>query len=294
MSPVVILLIYSLLIVAASLAGGWATSWVRLSHTRLQTVISFVAGLMLGVGLLHMVPHSVAYTDSLDYTLMLTLVGLLGMFFLIRAFDFHHHGEAEHEHEHHGESCRASHPFSWVGVAIGLAVHTAIDGIALAAAVMTEAGHAAGSGFGLLGIGTFLVIVLHKPLDALSITSLMAASGRSLAARRATNVGFALMCPLGALLFFFGFSGHPEIVGAALAFAAGTFICIALADLLPELQFHSHDRIKLSTALLLGIALAYGIGLLEGHNHGGIDDHNHAGEDNNSTAGAEPHDHDHD
>ncbi len=268
------------------MAGGWATSWIHLSHTRLQTVISFVAGLMLGVGLLHMLPHSVAYTQSFDSTMLYALFGLLAMFFLIRAFDFHHHGEAEDEHEHHGESCRASHPFSWVGVAIGLALHTAIDGVALAAAIMTEAEHAEhGSGFHLLGIGTFLVIVLHKPLDALSITSLMSASGRSIMARRAVNVGFALMCPLGALLFFAGFSGHTEVVGAALAFGAGTFICIALADLLPELQFHSHDRVKLSVALLLGIAAAYSIGLLEGESHGGLEE---------PVPAAHDHDHDHD
>ncbi len=41
----------------------------------------------------------------------------------------------------------------------------------------------------------------------------------------------------------------------ALAFSAGTFLCIALSDLLPELQFHSHDRLKLSIALLAGFAL---------------------------------------
>ncbi|MDA7978942.1 MAG: ZIP family metal transporter [Pirellulales bacterium] len=278
MPPVLSLIVYSVCIVAASLAGGWVTVWFKLSHTRLQIVISFVAGLMLGIGLLHMLPHSVAYTHSLDRTLLFALFGLLAMFFLIRVFDFHHHGEAEHEHEHHGESCRASHRFSWVGVAIGLSLHTAIDGIALAAAVMTESGavgHDHG-GMATLGLGTFLVILLHKPLDALSITSLMAASGWSTAARQATNAGFAMMCPLGALLFFFGFSGNPEIIGAALAFAAGTFICISLADLLPELQFHTHDRGKLSVALLLGVALAYGIGLLEGENHGGI--HQHGGE----------------
>ena len=41
----------------------------------------------------------------------------------------------------------------------------------------------------------------------------------------------------------------------ALAFSAGTFLCIALSDLLPELQFHAHDRFKLSLALLAGFCL---------------------------------------
>ena len=54
-----------------------------------------------------------------------------------------------------------------------------------------------------------------------------------------------------------------HIIGAALAFSAGAFICIALSDLLPEVQFHSHDRAKLTVAFLLGIALAYAIGSIE-------------------------------
>ena len=51
--------------------------------------------------------------------------------------------------------------------------------------------------------------------------------------------------------------------GVALAFSAGTFLCIALSDLLPELQFHSHDRLKLSLALLAGFGLMMGASAIE-------------------------------
>jgi zinc and cadmium transporter len=55
---------------------------------------------------------------------------------------------------------------------------------------------------------------------------------------------------------------------AALAFSAGTFLCIALSDLLPELQFHEHDRLKLSLALLGGFALMAATAFGEhGHDH---------------------------
>jgi zinc and cadmium transporter len=37
---------------------------------------------------------------------------------------------------------------------------------------------------------------------------------------------------------------------------------------LPELQFHSHDRLKLSVALLLGVGIAVLIGMIEPHDHG--------------------------
>ena len=59
------------------------------------------------------------------------------------------------------------------------------------------------------------------------------------------------------------------VVGTALSFSAGVFLCVSLADILPELSFHSHDRFTLSAALLLGVASAYAIGLLEPlHSHG--------------------------
>ncbi len=49
------------------------------------------------------------------------------------------------------------------------------------------------------------------------------------------------------------------MVGCGLAFSAGVFLCISLSDLLPELEFHAHDRVVLSLALIAGIALAYAI-----------------------------------
>jgi zinc and cadmium transporter len=152
-----------------------------------------------------------------------------------------------------------------MGVFFGLAVHTLIDGMALAASVRAEAAH--GDSLGVHGLGTFLAILLHKPLDAVSITSLMAAGGWSTRWRNVVNAGFALMCPLGAALLVLGadrLAGDASlVVGCALAFSAGVFLCISLGDLLPEVEFHSHDRLKLSLALLLGIALAWAIGWIE-------------------------------
>ena len=120
------------------------------------------------------------------------------------------------------------------------------------------------------GLGVFFAIALHKPLDALSIATLMKAGGWSKTAQWMVNFCFAMMCPLGAALFMLGFGqfgfAPSRVLGAALGFSAGTFLCISLSDLLPEVQFHTHDRFKLSCALLLGVALAYGIGRLE-HPH---------------------------
>ena len=289
---VIILAVFCLMVIPASLLGGWLPFVIELTHTRIQLMISLVGGLMLGIGLFHMLPHAVAEMGpgSLDTAIGWMMAGLLSMFFLIRAFHFHQHGPTEradlppenrehargadhahhpdhdhghpaHRHARRGKSAR----LSWAGVTFGLAVHTLLDGVALAASVQADADH--GGQWSLYGLGTFLAVILHKPLDAVSITSLMTADGWPVRWRHAVNAGFALMCPLGAMLFFFGaerFSGHQAVVvGCALAFSAGVFVCISLSDLLPELELHSHDRVKLSFALLLGIAVAYGIGYLE-------------------------------
>jgi len=206
---------------------------------------------------------------------------LLFMFFMIRMFHFHQHDLAvdrehdhkhkqlcDHENDHHHVHCEdhgGGVDISWLGLCFGLAIHTIIDGIALAAVVQATSP----TGLSLAGLGVFLAIVLHKPLDALSITSLMAARGWNVQQQLTVNSVFALMCPLGAILFAFAIDQNvayrDSILGIALAFSAGIFLCISLGDLLPEVHFHSHDRLKLSGMLLLGVLLAFVIEMTHSH-----------------------------
>lgn len=297
MHRVLLLTGYSIAIALASIAGGWLPTRMRLSHARMQVLVSFVAGLMLGVSLFHMLPHAADEMKSLDKATFCMTAGLLGMFFLIRAFHFHQHGSAEtyapgepklealhsheHDHDHDGAGCghaHASEPprhmLGWVGVAFGLTLHSFFDGVALAAGVESNHMHSGETLSWLIGFETFLAICLHKPLDAMSITSLMSAGGWSASWQRTVNLSFALISPLGAALFYLGArnlgASQELFVGGTLAVSAGIFLCISLADLLPELQFHAHDRLKLSAALLLGVAVAYGIHWLEpAHTHAG-------------------------
>ncbi|MBC7967054.1 MAG: ZIP family metal transporter, partial [Fuerstia sp.] len=227
---------YCAAIMAASVGGGWLPSIFRLTHTRMQTTISFVGGLMLGIAVFHLLPHSVHGNNSIDDSAWWMMVGILTMFLLIRCFHFHHHGPLEistaqedpcaghdahdHDHDHdHGQRhahdqggsalqvinqpyCHHAHQLSWVGIAIGLSLHTLIDGIALAASVEADAKYPSRIVF--YGLGTFLAIMLHKPLDAVSITSLMAGSGWKSQSRFLVNLIFSTMCPIGAALFVLG------------------------------------------------------------------------------------------
>jgi zinc and cadmium transporter len=295
MSSGVLLTVYCGLIILASLAGGWIPQLVRLTHVRLQVTTSFVAGLMLGVGLLHLLPHSWHELESIDRAVAWLLAGFLVMFFLQRFFHFHHHDVSEDspegvdgccddqhihnhikpadpsQHDQHTLAHKSARQLSWSGAALGLTLHTLIDGAALGASVQAEM-HNESSGL-LLGLGTFLVIILHKPFDAMAITTLMSSEGWSRSARNTINILFALAIPAGVLGFHLGMNQFSEnghlLLGSCLAFAAGTFLCIATSDLLPELQFHSHDRGKLSLALIAGLALSIIVGKLEtsGHDH---------------------------
>ena len=277
---------YGVLIASASFLGGLLPGYIHFGHTQMQHMISVVGGLMLGIGLFHLFPHAVHHlgSDQIDTVCVWTMVGIVAMFFLLRAFHFHQHeipivdvDQTEesgitpedshgHDHAHCGHSHHKSvHEMSWIGVFIGLSVHTLIDGIALGASVQAESAHS--MTFGLFGLGTFAAIALHKPLDSLSISSLMIAGGWSKKSQLGVNLFYAALCPLGAVAFLGGVMSLgvdvDRIVGCTLAFAAGVFMCIALSDLLPEMEFHSHHRKTLTAALLFGIALAWAIRYLE-------------------------------
>jgi len=320
--PYILLAVYCVAILGASLFGGWLPTVFDLTHNRLQLMISFVGGLMLGIGLFHMLPHAMVNLGpgSTDRAMWWMVLGVLTMFGMLRAFHFHHHSPVdmgefchaqghegcshEHDHDHsrhdhshdHGggpaneraEGGGHSHghgtpgrDLSWIGVFLGLGVHTFLDGMAVAASVEADVSH--GVTTGLLGLGTFLAVLLHKPLDAVSITWLMSTTGWPRWSRMCVNGAFAAMCPLGVVLFVLGvhrYAGQQAtLIGCSLAFAAGLFVCISLSDLLPEIEFHRHHRVRLSLALLAGVALAYGIGYLEpAHVHGGPDEavHGHS------------------
>jgi len=181
----------------------------------------------------------------------------------------HIHPTVDHEHEHshdehaHTLADKSAKQLSWAGTALGLTLHSLLDGLALAAAVQAGAQGSAK----LAGLGVALVVILHKPFDAMAVSTLMSVSGSSRYSRHVLNGLFALASPIGAALFYFGANrlvgGDVPILGYALAFCAGSFLCIASADLLPELQFHSHDRLILSLALMAGITVAIVIGLFE-------------------------------
>ena len=323
------LALYCLIIVAASLLGGWVPLHLTLTHKRIQLANSLIGGFMLGVALLSLLPHALISGNDPALLMLWLVAGVMTMFLLERFFHFHQHDlpshppsahahghdhghphTHSHHHHHHDhapaddicaqedkpkpidqcdeDSTESPHydhnpRLSWSGAAVGLVLHSLIAGIGLGAA-MTADHQAAWPGLAL-----FMVIVLHKPFDAMTLLALVTTSGWSRKAGHLINALFAMVVPFGAGVFLLGFAdehaGHSMLVGNALAFSAGVFLCIALSDLLPELHFHRHDKVKLTAALLAGLVLAWTINYFEMRQH---DEHGHSDHDHSSHEG---HDH---
>ncbi|MCY3713491.1 MAG: ZIP family metal transporter [Gemmatimonadetes bacterium] len=281
---VLLLLAYSTVIFAVSLLGGKLSAIVTLTHTRTHLVMSFVAGFLLGVAMYHLLLHSledIPGPHAGEIAVGCVVLGVIMMIVLLRLFRFHQHefdqdpvqvsdhdGQHGHPDQHghldqHGhQAATVVNPRSVFGVATGLGLHTITEGIALGASMRMGLIH--NESAILVGLGVFLAIMLHKPLDAYSIIGLMRVSGYRNQTCTLTNIGFALLCPLITVLTFFGVGllsqfNELHVVGYVMAFAAGVFLCIALSDLLPEIQFHSHDRGILVLAFLIGVGLAYAL-----------------------------------
>jgi zinc and cadmium transporter len=286
---------FCLAIVTVSVLGGVLPLATVLTHTRLQVYLSFSAGTMLGAVFFHMMPEAVRLGSTV--TIPWAAVGLLSLFFLERFFSFHHHEPpshtpavhsetryADHTHPTAIEASRESQPdatphdvspmalfaMPWSSAAFGLVVHSLVGGVALGSAVAAD--YDVHGGPSTASIGVFIATLVHKPADALTITSLMLRAGSPRRVAHLVNFAFALMIPVGVVLFSLGLGGigptsASNWTAGALAFSAGTFLCVALSDLLPELQFHAHDRVKLSFALLAGVALMGGAAAFEPGEH---------------------------
>jgi zinc and cadmium transporter len=155
----------------------------------------------------------------------------------------------------------------WMAV-LGLTIHTFMNGFGLAGAVHADLIVTKWAGFAI-----FLAIALHKPADALAISTVLSRKGIRRQVIGAVQLCFGLMVPVGVAAFYLitnrlGKDDKElvnQLTGAALAFSAGTFLFVALSDLLPEVQFHRHDRIPLFLTLTAGVAFMGVIALLEPH-----------------------------
>jgi zinc and cadmium transporter len=287
------LTLYCFLILLASMFGGYVPLLGKISHSRLQKYLSLSAGVMLGAAFFHVMPDAMDYSGA--YFGWWMSLGVVGLFCIERFIaphsheidtqhdhehngHNHNHGQGEHGHAHHhahelpnsGEKRAAAPAVAGWAAVFGLTLHTFMNGLGLGSAVSSAVLSGERGWLGLPGVALFLAIVLHKPADALAISTVLSRKGVSRRKIFLVLLGFAAMIPVGVIAFYvigkeLNDESRKQLIGAALAFSAGTFLFVALSDLLPEVQFHSHDRVPLFLRLLFGVAFMGFIAWLEPH-----------------------------
>jgi zinc and cadmium transporter len=240
------LVVYCLGIVAGSLLGG-LVPLVADVRRRMDVLLALAAGVMLGAAFFHMLPEAVHQAGV--RSLAVVPLGFFTLYTLERFVLVHACQEPVEGCEVHGTMGLSSF--------LGLSVHTLFDGAALGAAL--SAG---------LGGMVFLAVVAHHIPASLSLSSILVHEGRS--ARRVLTMilALALMVPVGALAYFALRGGFEvaKLTSWALAFSAGTFLHIALADLLPQAHRKASSRLPMVLSLAFGAAAMWALELLHtGH-----------------------------
>jgi zinc and cadmium transporter len=251
MAPAGQLAIFSGVIVLGALAG--AVVPLRAGTTRLVTFMAFAAGVMFGAAFFHMLPE--AYRGGGIGAFWLLPVGFVFLFLLERYVLVHACEEppdcAEHMHS----------PAMGVTAFAGLAVHTLFDGVALGSAIVEN-----------VGLTAFIAITAHKVPSSLSLAAVMKAEGRSSRSILVYAALYGLMVPAGAVAWYALYAVVPfeKFSPLALAFSAGSFLYIAVSDLLPHINRHGKDkRLRNVLALLAGLGVMFVFSLfLHEHDHG--------------------------
>lgn len=217
----------------------------RLQAKTLQSLVSFATGMLLGTAFLHLIPHALeARGDGNIQGLMFALLGAICAFFLLEKGLIwrHHHchghtaaGRGSDEHGHHGAL-----------ILVGDSVHNFVDGALISAAFVTDV---------KLGVVTAIAAIAHEIPQELGDFAILIRSGVSRARAFALNALTALMTVAGALLAYLGMRQTAFLLPYFLAFAAASFIYIAVADLMPTLNRRVGRGETVSQLVLLGAGI---------------------------------------
>ena len=174
-------------------------------------------------------------------TSMGILIGILASFVIEKIIHWHHcHVLPSSEHHH---------PVGMLAL-VGDGIHNTVDGALIAGSFLVSSE---------LGIATTIAIALHEIPQEISDYALLIYSGYTRKAALLWNFCSALTAIIGALIVLLSRSEHPEFLTILMAFAAGNFLYIAGADLIPEL----HKETRLRSALIQLILICIGIGLMQ-------------------------------
>jgi zinc and cadmium transporter len=202
-------------------------------------LVSYAVGALLGVSMLAILPQAL---ESLPASRVFgtLLLGILGFFVLEKLVLWRHC---------HIHDCEV-HDGSVFPVLIGDAFHNFVDGAVIAAAVMTSVP---------LGVSTALAIAAHEIPQEVGDFAILLHAGYSRRRALVLNVTSGLASAGGAVVALVALNQIPVILPYCLAFAAASFLYVAMADLIPGLHRGRTDAHSMRQIVLIaaGVATAF-------------------------------------
>ncbi|HNW42962.1 MAG TPA: ZIP family metal transporter [Elusimicrobiales bacterium] len=215
---------FSFLAVAFTLTGaGIVLKFGGLSKRALGRALAYAAGVLICAALLDIVPAGFALSPSaLSYGMLAVLLTI----FTLENFAAHS------SCSEYLEDCEVHHIGAVAIAAMGL--HSLLDGFNIAV------GFAPGT---VAGINVALGVILHKFADGVTLVSLLLHAGNTRRKALVFSLWLAAATPAGALVAAPLLKGLPPGSEAfMLGLSGGSFLYIAMADILPRLH-KTYDRL---------------------------------------------------
>jgi len=232
-----------LLSVVGSVGGLLVASILLVVHSDIRSrvvpwLVSYAVGTLLGAALLGLVPQALESVAP-PHALGALLAGILTFFILEKLVLW------RHCHDEDG-SCEA-HRSTTTLVIVGDAIHTFVDGVVIAAATLVSVP---------LGVTTALAVAAHEIPQEAGDFAILLAAGQTRARALLLNLSSAIggLLGAGAMLMFGG--SAPAALPYVLAFAAGNFLYVAMADLIPTLHRGNLDSSAIRQIVLIGLGVA--------------------------------------
>ena len=237
-------------IIAVALAGGILSVTVAAALTvavgthRINVLISYAIGALLGAAFLEILPHALERGDP-HRMAATVLFGILA-FFLLEKLVLWRHCHHDHCEAHDAQAPAHDHGRSGLLILVGDTFHNFVDGILIAAAFLESTE---------LGIVTALAIIAHEIPQEVGDYLILLHSGYSRARALAFNLLSSLATLAGALLAYFALSRLTEWIPTLLGLGAASMIYIAVADLIPGLHKRTELKATVQQMLLIGLGV---------------------------------------
>lgn len=234
------LILISTFIVAILAWIGIFTLFIREKTFRkiLHFFVSFAAGTLIGGAFLHLIPESFhglnhGHHGSMAASLII-LFGIVFFFGLEKILKWHHCHKMPDEHR--------KEAFSYL-ILISDGIHNLVDGMIIGASFLTDIS---------LGIVTTIAVAAHEIPQELGNFGILVKGGwKKFKALVVNFIAALLIVPGGVMVYYMRDLLNPYYL---VAFAAGGFVYIGAADLIPELK-PDQETVKNSILTMLFFVL---------------------------------------